>query len=193
MVLVVPDTTPSLEAHLSRLAGPHAHYEIPTLTGPQEARFWAKVDRSGGPDSCWPWTAMKLAKGYGGFFHGGALTGAHRISKFLELGDLPIGKLVRHVCNNPSCVNPAHLEVGTQLENMQDRKEAGTHASTLKTMCPQGHPYDEQNTIIDGRGHRQCRACRKARSKPYDPEKDRDRQREYMRAYRARRKAKGNE
>lgn len=98
------------------------------------ARFWEKVNKNGPvpahkPDlgRCWVWTGAFNEHGYG-ILHGpgkhGRLLRAHRISA--ELAGLDIkGRVVRHRCDYPACVNPAHLLVGTQLENVHDMHEGG--------------------------------------------------------------------
>jgi hypothetical protein len=91
-----------------------------------EDRFLEKI---GEPDKhgCWPWTATKNNKGYGMMADktGIKMRLAHRISWELVYGPIPEGLLVLHHCDNPGCVNPAHLFLGTQQDNMQDmaRKE----------------------------------------------------------------------
>lgn len=84
-----------------------------------EERFWAKVDKSG---DCWEWTGYLAPNGYGQFGAGGRWY-AHRYSYALDRGlsssELP--PVVRHMCDNPGCVNPAHLIGGTQADNMRDR------------------------------------------------------------------------
>ncbi len=93
---------------------------------PGPARFWAKVDRSGGPDACWPWTAAKNRHGYGKFKVNGKPELAHRIAYELVVGPLPVGLLLRHKqCGNPPCCNPAHLEPGTSEQNAADMVAMG--------------------------------------------------------------------
>ena len=89
-------------------------------------RFNEKVDRSGGPDACWPWTGT-LVNGYGqiGYYEGRRLIkkGAHVVAWALANDEeIPAGnaRVVRHSCDNPPCVNPAHLLIGTSQQNSQD-------------------------------------------------------------------------
>lgn len=84
----------------------------------REERFWSHVLKRG-PDDCWEWCASKDNKGYGRFDFPGNKT-AHRYSYFLANGPIPALGFVLHKCDNPSCVNPNHLEIGTQLDNMRD-------------------------------------------------------------------------
>jgi hypothetical protein len=69
------------------------------------------------------------------------------------------GQVVRHACDNPACVNPLHLMVGTQQDNIRDMLQRGRHGSAVRTHCIRGHLFDEANTHLDKRGKRQCRSC----------------------------------
>lgn len=80
-------------------------------------RFWSKVDKTG---ECWEWKAAKSEKGYGLFKFQGKQWRAHRFSWFVEHGPIPPAAQVNHHCDNPACVNPAHLYLGSQLDNRRD-------------------------------------------------------------------------
>jgi hypothetical protein len=85
------------------------------------ARFWAKVDKQQ-PDGCWLWTAAKDSHGYGKFYSDkrGRPVAAHRTAWVITHGNLLEGQVVRHKCDNPACVNPEHLETGSQAQNLND-------------------------------------------------------------------------
>lgn len=90
-------------------------------------RFWKYVDIKGKND-CWPWIGHKRGPaGYGGFkMYKEKEKYAHRISFEIFTGKkIPEGMCVLHSCDNPLCVNPAHLWIGTQLENIKDRESKG--------------------------------------------------------------------
>lgn len=91
-------------------------------------RFWAKVERTG-PNECWLWKGCgsrnRRGEIYGHFRVNGRMTRATRVSYELHNGPVPAGMVVRHKCDNPPCVNPAHLEVGTQRDNVKDRYDRG--------------------------------------------------------------------
>lgn len=92
------------------------------MTPEQEARFWAKVDRSG---DCWIWTAGR-AVGYGVMhvatdYPGRHWEYAHRLSYMHHHGAIPAGMFIDHACHEPTCVNPAHLRLTTSKQNGENR------------------------------------------------------------------------
>ena len=87
------------------------------ITQKDKDRFWSKVDKG---DDCWEWIACKISKGYGRFSFKGKLWRAHRFSWLLHYGEIPKGMHVCHACDNPGCMNPTHLFLGTNKDNLQD-------------------------------------------------------------------------
>jgi hypothetical protein len=83
------------------------------------------VDQSAGESACWIWTALTNEDGYGRFWSKGSHVYAHRFAWQLVNGEIPAGMKVLHSCDNPPCCNPAHLSLGTQLENIQDMLSKG--------------------------------------------------------------------
>ena len=100
-------------------------------------RFWEKVRKT---ETCWFWTAQINNKGYGCFVYQGRLVYAHRMAWRLTLGDPPIGKNILHRCDVPACVNPSHLFVGGQTENMLDCSAKG------RISRGERHPYAKLTT-----------------------------------------------
>lgn len=101
--------------------------DLLVLTDKQHKNFWKKVDKShaGG---CWIWTASKIPHGYGYFAMNRRPTYVHRLSYQIHKGPIPLGINVCHNCpsgDNPSCVNPDHLWLGTQKQNQHDMIRKG--------------------------------------------------------------------
>ena len=123
-------------------------------------RFWSKVKKT---DYCGKWTASKDSRGYGRFRFNKKMIKAYRFS--YELFNKPIQKdlQIDHLCRNTSCVNPDHLEVVTQKENM--KRGIAWDYQRNKTCCPKGHEYSKENTYLSPNGKRNCIECRKMAKK----------------------------
>ena len=120
------------------------------------------------PGGCWVWTGWLTSHEYGCMLIGSRTdksrrkVGAHRISWELHFGMIPDGLYVCHHCDVPSCVNPAHLFVGTGVDNMQDAKRKGRlrKPDHFRTHCRNGHAYSIENTVWI-RGLKSCRSCQR--------------------------------
>lgn len=107
--------------------------DLLVLTENQSERFWSRTIKSEDQDGCWVWTGAKFWDGYGMFRLSGARdyrgeTRAHRISWLIHRGPIPEGLCVCHNCptgDDPSCINPRHLWLGTHLQNILDREAKG--------------------------------------------------------------------
>lgn len=94
-------------------------------------RFWRFVTKT---DTCWIWAGAKSDKRYGFFKIQNKMLKAHRLSYELHKGDIPEGVLVCHSCDNPPCVNPDHLFLGTHKTNAEDRMQKGRHGDRYRGM-----------------------------------------------------------
>lgn len=94
------------------------------LTGKYLTRFWSRV-AIGRKEDCWPWDRPTHYFGYGRLWIGNGCDSTHRIAYKDCKGPIPDGLVVRHKCDNPSCCNPHHLEVGTQKQNLEDATQRG--------------------------------------------------------------------
>lgn len=96
---------------------------------PINERFWSKVEKTG-PANCWIWRGAKHPSGHGRFYcpaYGESY--AHRVAYILAHGPIPVEAWILHRCNNPACVNPHHLYLGTPTDNAADRIAAGTNSA----------------------------------------------------------------
>ena len=135
-----------------------------------EEKFWGNVtvNESTG---CWEWKGHRISNGeygYGTAVIGGLRGYAHRIAWLLSGGTLRRGKWVLHSCDNPPCINPAHLSDGTPTENARDRERKGRGRYSEKkvgprSVCPHGHLFGPGNPGRNRRGAAVCRVCDRER------------------------------
>lgn len=144
-----------------------------TPTAADVDRLWKSVRKT---NDCWLWTGALDTRGYGQIKVAGRLWMVHRVVYELAVVRLAGDLVVDHLCRVPTCVRPDHLEPVTNRENTL----RGTNfiaENAAKTHCPQGHAYDEANTIRERSGRRRCHTCklavqargrtkRKSRAKP---------------------------
>lgn len=123
---------------------------------------------------CWNWTGATTV-GYG-VIRAGKLLYTHRVGYELLKGPIPADHELHHICENKRCWNPEH----TFPVLRRDHPGNLAYISAQKTHCPKGHPYDDVHTYRYN-GHRNCYTCLLERSRQRDPE--------YMRQYRSRKKA----
>lgn len=128
-------------------------------------RLFKKVAKTA---TCWLWTGAADQRGYGRIGRGAAGAGTvapHRAAYELLRGPIPNGLELDHLCRNPRCVNPDHLEPVTHRENLA-RGTGFSAVNAAKDVCPSGHPYSGDNLLVLPRRHggmvRLCRACKKA-------------------------------
>lgn len=124
-------------------------------------------------DGCWEWTASMNRLGYGQIWSMAARRPipAHRAVYELLVGPIPEGLHIDHLCRNPSCVRPDHLEPVVQAENTRRGMAGEVHRAqcALQTRCKWGHEFTPENTYMgqnaNGNPRRVCRACRAARER----------------------------
>lgn len=125
-------------------------------------RFWAKVKKT---DSCWNWIGKTDQLGYGRFYCCRKNMKVHRFSMVLHGYKLNPKLVIDHLCRNPSCVNPQHLEQVTQEVNA--RRGIVPQRNLNKTHCIHGHPFSGENlkivTYENTKTFRCCIACKRSR------------------------------
>ena len=122
------------------------------------ALLFKQLDLSGG---CWLWTGGTNGVGYGRIYLRRKRQYVHRLMWEFFNGPIPEGTEIDHLCRNPGCVNPDHLEPVSHRENIL-RGVGPPAINAAKTECLRGHPFDADNTY-DARGYRACRACDRMR------------------------------
>lgn len=131
-------------------------------------RFFQKVNKT---ESCWLWTGAVTSKGYGSMGIAGKNTSTHRLSYMWFKGAIPEGMYVCHSCDTPACVNPDHLWLGTNSDNMKDMvtKDRNGGASRKQTHCKKGHSFEEFESLVYikkqgrqiGKEYRVCKECKR--------------------------------
>ena len=137
-----------------------------------EERFLAKIDKSG---DCWTWTGTRATTNYGVLVVNKKRILAHRFSYEHFNGPIPDCLVIRHKCDNPPCVNPAHLLVGTQADNGRDMAERGRNYWGQQTHCVNGHEFSGENVYYPSSGGRKCRKCAQARVRAFKQRKRQER------------------
>lgn len=154
---------PCERSKTSGMQGKIQRMDVNEFTPEMLAKFWMKVKANGG---CWEWQNA-LTNGYGTFAPKRfAILPAHRVAYELIVGPIPEGLELDHLCKNPRCVNPNHLEPVTHAENCR-RGDGFGGRNFRKTHCKNGHPLDGPNLYLTTTGKRQCRACRAEQAKAF--------------------------
>lgn len=122
-----------------------------------------RIERLSMPEpnsGCWLWLAAHDRNGYGFISVAGKQYRAHRVAYEAYRGPIPSGLVIDHLCRNPACVNPNHLEAVSVRENTLRGVSPAAHAAR-QTVCKRGHSMEGENLGRDYRGRRFCRSCQR--------------------------------
>lgn len=115
-------------------------------------RFWRHV-KKGDPEACWVWQSSVIRSGYGRFSLDRKTRSAHRVSWRIHHGEIPAGLCVLHKCDNPPCINPNHLFLGTLTDNNRDTLNKGRHRHALNSAKINMKTAREIRRLYDGGEH----------------------------------------
>lgn len=141
---------------------------MPPQRKPIHQRFWPMVSKTN--NGCWEWIGAKDPNGYGRINeggHGGKSRLAHRIAYELCVGVIADGMVIDHLCRNPSCVNPAHLEQVTMLTNSL-RGQHPKYVAYTSGVCVRGHRFDEVGVRRYADGCKGCKECIRITSRAWN-------------------------
>lgn len=129
-------------------------------------RFERKIKRNEDPLGCWEWQGAKNKLGYGEFAENKKPIPAHRWAYVNQVGPIPEGMDLHHLCRNTSCVNPSHLQAVEHVENVR-RGRAG-QLRTNPSHCANGHLLEGNNVRVLPNGRLRCRECARNRNQRYE-------------------------
>ena len=127
-------------------------------------KFYSRIKKTS--DDCWEWQGGLYSNGYARCRFNGKEHLVHRWAYETFIAMIPDGLHCHHVCYNRACVNPQHLELRTNRDNIFDKDSASTALYNMnKTHCKRGHEFNDHNTLVNKYGWRYCRTCHKERER----------------------------
>jgi hypothetical protein len=134
-----------------------AHQELVAVQSVSPENLFSLIEKR--ESGCWEWQGKLLKGGYGYFVTEGKTTLVYRYLFEQQNGVIEKGKQLDHLCRNRACCNPDHLDLVTPKQN-RDRGDLAVE----RTHCPKGHEYTLENTLVNKRGSRECRACKRLKT-----------------------------